>query len=151
MARPEQCPSQDPRVLLFGELTDATARLERRVDADLRAQCDLSLPWFETLLSLKRSPEGRLTMGEIAAAINHSDGGTTRLVDRMVEAGLLERTSCPTDRRAIHVIATDQGRERLDEALTVHVDVLAGAVTQSLSDAERSELARLLSKLRSAL
>ena len=151
MATPEQCPSQDERVLLFGLLSDTCARLERRVDGDLRTEFDLPLPWFETLLSLRRSPDGRLTMSEIADYTAHSTGGATRLVDRLVESGLVERVSCPTDRRAIHVVITTAGNERLDAALQRHVEVLRSAVGEALSETERNSLARLLGKLRAAL
>lgn len=151
MVTPEQCPSQDERVLLFGLLSDTCARLERRVDGDLRTECDLPLPWFETLLSLRRAPDGRLTMSEIADHTAHSTGGATRLVDRLVETGLVERVSCPTDRRAIHVMITPLGNERLDAALQRHVEVLRGAVGDALSGSERESLARLLGKLRAAL
>ena len=91
MVTPERCPSQDDKVLLFGLLSDTCARLERRVDNDLKAQCDLPLAWFETLLALRRSPAGRLTMSEIADETTHSTGGATRLVDRLVAAALVER------------------------------------------------------------
>lgn len=151
MASPEHCPSQDERVLLFGLLSDTCARLERRVDSDLRAECDLPLPWFETLLSLRRAPEGRLTMSEIADHTAHSTGGATRLVDRLVDSNLVERVNCPNDRRAIHVVITETGNDRLDAALERHVEVLRSAVGTTLTESERSSLASLLGKLRSTL
>ncbi|MBU6233223.1 MAG: MarR family transcriptional regulator [Acidobacteria bacterium] len=151
MATPERCPSQDDKVLLFGLLSDTCARLERRVDSDLKSECDLPLAWFETLLSLRRSPSGRLTMSEIADETAHSTGGATRLVDRLVSAELVERISCPTDRRAIHVTITGRGNDALDRALARHVDVLQTAVGESLSNEERVVLHTLLTKLRQSL
>ena len=148
MARAEKCPSQDPRVLLFAQFSDTNARLERQLDGELRATCDLPLPWFETLLRLRQSPEGRLTMSEIADAIVHSTGGTTRLIDRMVSEGLLERRACPTDRRAIHVEITDRGNHQLDKALAIHVDLLGQLFDRHLSVAEQAQLASHLLKLR---
>jgi DNA-binding MarR family transcriptional regulator len=151
MVTPERCPSQDDKVLLFGLLSDTCARLERRVDSDLKSECDIPLAWFETLLSLRRSAMGRLTMSEIADETAHSTGGATRLVDRLVAAGMVERVNCPTDRRAIHVTITDRGNDALDRALARHVDVLQSAVGESLSDKERALLHTLLSKLRQSL
>ena len=151
MVTPERCPSQDDKVLLFGLLSDTCARLERRVDNDLKAQCDLPLAWFETLLALRRSPAGRLTMSEIADETTHSTGGATRLVDRLVAAALVERVNCPTDRRAIHVTITESGDHALDSALARHVDVLQSAVGEALAPDERAALHALLSKLRQSL
>ena len=87
-------------------------------------------------------------MSEIADAIVHSTGGTTRLIDRMVSEGLLERRACPTDRRAIHVEITDRGNHQLDKALAIHVDRLGQLFDRHLSVAEQAQLASLLLKLR---
>lgn len=107
----------------------------------------MSLAWFEVLLQLRREPGGRLKMNQVADAIVHSTGGTTRLIDRLEESGLVERQSCPSDRRAIHVAITPEGNRRLDEALAVHVDYLDEFMSRRLSCDERSQLTILLSKL----
>jgi DNA-binding MarR family transcriptional regulator len=143
------CPSGDEKVLLFGLLLETNARLSRRLGVELEASCDLPLPWFEVLLQLRRAPEGRLKMTQVADAIVHSTGGTTRLVDRLEEAGLVRRQSCPSDRRAIHVEITPAGNERLDEALGVHLRYLDQALAGRLDGAERTALASLLTKLNS--
>jgi DNA-binding MarR family transcriptional regulator len=87
-------------------------------------------------------------MSEIADAIVHSTGGTTRLIDRMVEEGLVERQACPKDRRAIHVAITESGNTRFDEALGVHVALLAELFDRTLSVEEQAQLESLLRKLR---
>jgi DNA-binding MarR family transcriptional regulator len=148
MVSEEFCPSKDPRVLLFAQLSDTNARLERQLDGELRSRVELPLPWFETLLYLRQSPEGHLTMSEIADAIVHSTGGTTRLIDRMVEERLVERQACPQDRRAIHVAITESGNIRFDEALGVHVALLAELFDRTLSVEEQAQLEGLLRKLR---
>jgi DNA-binding MarR family transcriptional regulator len=141
------CPSGDERVKLFGLLLETNARLSRRLGVQLEESCDLPLAWFEVLLQLRRSPEGRLKMNQIADAIVHSTGGTTRLIDRMEEAALVERQLCPTDRRAIHVAITPQGNDKLDSAFNVHLDYLEMNLTARLDESERATLASLLTKL----
>jgi DNA-binding MarR family transcriptional regulator len=143
------CPSGDEKVQLFGLLLETNARLSRSLGLELEAECDLPLAWFDVLLQLRRSPVGRLKMNEIAEAIVHSSGGTTRLVDRIEEAGLVARQSCPSDRRAIHVAITDAGNAKLDQALTVHLDYLDERLAKQLSEHERATLASLLTKLNS--
>ncbi len=141
------CPSNDPQVQLFGLVLAAHARLTREVGAALETTCDLSVPTFETLLSLRRSESGRLTMSEVADAILHSTGGTTRLIDRLEEAGLVERQSCPTDRRATYVAITAAGNRAFEEAVAVHIDTLGSTMGSRLSERERETLAALLTKL----
>ena len=141
------CPSSDERVTLFALLLDTNARLSRSFGIRLEENCDMPLAWFEVLLQLRREPAGRLKMSEIADAIVHSSGGTTRLIDRLEEAGLVERQLCPSDRRAIHVAITPQGNVKLDEALRVHMDYLEEHVSSRLTCDERGALTALLIKL----
>ena len=141
------CPSGDEKVQLFGLLLETNARLARTLGLELETQCDLPLAWFEVLLQLRRASESRLKMNQIADAIVHSSGGTTRLIDRLVEAGLVERQSCPSDRRAIYVAITRAGDAKLDEALDVHLSYLDKNLAGRLSLLERATLADLLAKL----
>jgi DNA-binding MarR family transcriptional regulator len=141
------CPSGDDRVILFGRLLETNARLSRSLGLELEASCNLPLAWFEVLLQLRRSPDGRLKMTQVADAIVHSTGGTTRLIDRLEGAGLVQRQLCPSDRRAIHVAITEVGNRKLDEALNVHLDYLQDNLASRLSDEERITLTELLTKL----
>jgi len=141
------CPSGDERVTLFALLLDTNARLAKSLGAELEENCQLPLPWFEVLLRLRRSDEGNLTMSQIADAIVHSTGGTTRLVDRIEAAGLVSRRNCDADRRTVRVAITAQGNEKLDEALSTHLAFLDSQVFHRLDTSERSQLAGLLKKL----
>ena len=143
------CPSGDEKVQLFGLLLETNARLARSLGIELESSCELPLAWFDVLLQLRRAPNGRLKMNEIADAIVHSSGGTTRLIDRLEQAQLVARQNCPNDRRAIHVAITDQGNAKLDEALAVHLEYLEVNLANRLSDGERHTLATLLTKLNS--
>ena len=141
------CPSTDERVTLFALLLDTNARLSRSFALRLEENCAMPLAWFEVLLQLRRAPDGRLRMNQVAEAIVHSTGGTTRLIDRLERGGLVARELCPSDRRAIYVAITPQGNVMLDEALRVHMDYLEEHVSSRLTCDERSALASLLSKL----
>jgi DNA-binding MarR family transcriptional regulator len=148
---PAACPSGDERVTLFGLLLETNARLVKAVNAGLERDCDMSLPWMEALLALRRTPEGRLRMTELAELVVLSNGGATRLVDRLEELQFVERVHCPTDRRAIHVAITPSGNARLDEALAVHVAQLDAYVGSQLTPAERKTLTALLTKLQAGV
>src|SRR5665213_1524402 len=141
------CPSGDEKVVLFGLLLETNARLTKDLGAALESSCQLPLAWFEVLLQLRQSSDGRLKMSQMAEAIVHSTGGTTRLIDRLAEAEFVKRENCPSDRRAIYVAITDAGNTKLDEALSVHLSYLDDHLATRLSNAERSSLTALLTKL----
>ncbi len=141
------CPSGDEKVALFGLLLETNARLSRDLASTLEGSCQLPLAWFEVLLQLHHSADERLKMSQMADAIFHSTGGTTRLVDRLEGAGLVRREHCPSDRRAIYVAITDAGKAKLDDALGVHLAYLDDLFGSRLSPEERGDLAALLNKL----
>lgn len=141
------CPSGDEKVQLVGLLLETNARLARDLELRLADECNLPLAWFEVLLQLRRAEGGRLKMKDVADAIVHSTGGTTRLVDRLEEAGLVVREHCPSDRRAIYVVITNEGNQRLDAALNTHLRQLDETIAVTLSKSERDQLRSLLQKL----
>jgi DNA-binding MarR family transcriptional regulator len=134
-------------VALFGLLLETNARLSKDFDAELEAQCQMPLAWFDVLLQLRNSADGRLKMSQMADAIVHSTGGTTRLVDRLQEAGFVRREHCANDRRAVYVSITEAGSAKLDQALAVHLRHLDDNLAARLSDDERAQLTALLTKL----
>lgn len=79
-----------------------------------------------------------------------SAAGATRLVDGLQARGLVERRSGSGDGRSRAVVLTEAGRERADRVLEARHAVLSRALTP-LSEAERSELARMLAAMLTAL
>src|ERR687883_1804981 len=105
------------------------AAVTERVQKALAAADLPPLSWFEVLWAVKRSPTGRPRMSELAAWLTLSRGGITKLVDRLEEAGYLERVSCAQDRRSLHAELTPAGERMLDELRTAY----AGEVERHLS------------------
>ena len=115
----------------------AHADLVRCLDAELREAHELSSHEYEVLLILDNAPEGRLRMSDLAAAVVLTQSGLTRLVDRLVLAGAVERTPSETDRRGLNAELTAAGRARLEEARPTH---LAGVRARFLDRFDESEL-----------
>lgn len=113
---------QDDRLGPWRSFLQAHARLVRRLDTELRAAHGISLPEYEALLHLGRSPERRLRMTQLAGQVLLSKSGVTRLVDRLVADGLVERSTCPTDARGAEAVLTSLGLERLRSAAQTHLD-----------------------------
>ena len=111
--------------------------LVRQLDADLRLAHDLSLQEYEVLLTLAAAPEQRMRMSDLAAAVLLSQSGLTRLVDRLVRAGSVERARCLTDRRGFNAELTSAGHRRLQQARPTH---LAGVHSRFLDHFDDTEL-----------
>ena len=86
-------------------------------------------------------------LGELAQQVALTSGGVTRLLDRMIGAGLVERVPCATDRRVLFAALTDRGRATLAEALVVHAADLREAF-DGFSRRDLDALDGLLDRLR---
>ncbi len=102
------------------------------------------LPWFDVLATLSEAPEQRLKMGELAEALVITRGGLTKLVDRLIKAGLLERTFCETDRRVSYATLLPAGLELLEEMRPVVSAELEATFAANLSERQAEELAATL-------
>lgn len=106
------------------------------------------LPWFEVLATIAEAPEQRLKMGDLAEALVITRGGLTKLVDRLIKAGLLERTFCETDRRVSYATLLPAGAELLEEMRPVVSAELDVAFSGNLSEGQAHELRETLERLR---
>lgn len=98
---------------------------------------------FTALWLVLRNPG--MKQGAIARSLCIKPAHMTKLVDRLVTAGLMERVASPEDRRAVHLSLTPEGETfaaaRKDDFLALHQ-----AERGNLSEAEFSDLTRLLKK-----
>jgi DNA-binding MarR family transcriptional regulator len=112
---------RDPRLAPWRAFVRAQAQVSRRLDEDLRAEHGLSLQEYGALLILAEAPERRLRMGRLAESLSLSKSGATRLIDRLVDDGLVSRQSCPSDARGAEAALTDRGLDRLRTAAPTHL------------------------------
>lgn len=94
-----------------------TAALEK----DLMPEAGMPLAWYEVLHHLTEAPGGLLRYQELAKISGITDSGASRRLDQMVKAELIDRQSCPTDRRGVYAHITDKGREAHKHAHAVFV------------------------------
>jgi DNA-binding MarR family transcriptional regulator len=103
---------------------------------------DVSLKEYDVLYALAKSPEPvRLT--DLHRRVLLSQPALSRLVDRLVDRGLVERCPDPGDGRAVRVTLTDAGRERQREVGREHARDVREAMTARVSDADLEELERI--------
>ncbi len=138
------------RLTLFGLLMETSTALmdETRRPMD---DHDMTMSEFETLLRLGRSPGLRLRMADLAAQTRLSASGLTRLIDRLHAHHLVDRETCPTDRRGAYAVLTEQGRRRLESVLPAHLDLVERHLTDVLTAEEADQLEVILRKLRDVI
>jgi DNA-binding MarR family transcriptional regulator len=96
------------------------ATVFRELDRRLTAGHGFGVDAYGVLVTLVGVAEGRLPIGELGERRNLSPSGISRSVDRLVQAGLVERSVNPADRRSLLIALTDQGVRRLREAQVTH-------------------------------
>jgi DNA-binding MarR family transcriptional regulator len=86
-------------------------------------------------------------MSRLSADVALTTGGVTRLVDRMVDAGLVERKNCPSDRRSVHVVLTPEGGAMLEKAVAAHIEGIDRYLFDPLNAGDRAALETALTKV----
>lgn len=137
----------DLRVWL--RLLACTTLIENRVRRGLRSEFATTLPRFDVMAQLDRSPEG-LTMGALSRRLMVSNGNVTGIVDRLVGEGLVARRAEESDRRSHRVRLTPAGKCAFDTMTPVHEHWIEDALA-SLDATDKSRLLNVLGALRSTL
>jgi hypothetical protein len=107
--RKAKVPPRSPHGDAWESLTRTHAAIVQRLQEMLSAADFPPLPWYEVLATVAEAPEEQMRMGDLAEALVITRGGLTKLVDRLVKAGLLERVFCATDRRVSYAALTPAG------------------------------------------
>jgi DNA-binding MarR family transcriptional regulator len=110
------------------------------LDAELEQEHGLPLTSYEVLLHLADADGGSLRMGELADRLFLSRSGLTRLIDRLVKAGLVERAVCESDRRGFFATLTPEGKRAFAEAQPTHLRGIREHFLSKLSDADKTAL-----------
>ena len=140
-----------PRLNAWGAFLTAHKALETILSRELESACGLPLTWFDALAQLRRAPAQRLTMGQLATALLFSKSGLTRLVDRLVEAGLVQRLARPGDRRSLHIALTDAGEEKYRQALPIHLEHVKRHFAAYIEDGEAAAVESALVRMANAV
>ena len=122
--------------------------IEADVRRRLRDTFDVTLPRFDLMAQLDRTPKG-MTLGELSQRMMVSNGNVTGLVDRLVEQGLINRRPSPKDRRAQIVNLTAQGRKFFRSMARTNGDWM-GEFFADLTSDDIDALMRLLAKTKAS-
>jgi DNA-binding MarR family transcriptional regulator len=126
-------------------LLSAHARLMKEFAAEDVWQ-DLTMREYDVLYTLSKCPEPQ-RIRELHRHVLLSQPALSRMIDRLVERGLVERCPDPADRRGVRLALTQAGRDRQRQIGRLHARSVARAVTAALSPDEVRQLNAICSKL----
>jgi DNA-binding MarR family transcriptional regulator len=142
---------RDPRIATWRLFLKAHAHLERRLDEDLRSEHDLTLAEYDAMLQLAESPTHRLRMHELADRVVLSRSGVTRLIDRLVRDGWVERSACSTDARGAEAVLTASGLDRLRAASPTHLRGISDHFLETMDATQLTAVNRAMKAVLAAL
>ena len=124
------------RLAVWREFLRTHAVVTGTLARELEDERGLPLAQYDVLVQLAEAPDGRLRMQQLATRVLFSRSGLTRLVDRMVDAGLVGRERCVDDRRGTFAVLAPAGQRRLRDAAGVHRRGIHEHFDRHLSDAD---------------
>jgi DNA-binding MarR family transcriptional regulator len=138
----------DPKLQAWFTFLQAERVSADALDHDLRSATGLTMLEHEVLLHLEAAPRHRLATATLAAELEVGPQTASRVVERLVAGGLVERSPDPDRPRGSLLTLTEEGAHRLRAAECVH---LAGVRTHFLDLLTQREARELRSALRKVL
>jgi DNA-binding MarR family transcriptional regulator len=116
------------------------------IDKEVLSLTGMPLSWYDVLLELAAAPDGRLRMSDLAERVVLSRTRISRLVEELVERGLIRKEGHPNDRRSAYAVITEAGLAGFRASAPVYMGAIERQFASSLSNEELLQLSRLLSK-----
>ncbi|MGQ0678165.1 MAG: MarR family winged helix-turn-helix transcriptional regulator [Actinomycetota bacterium] len=121
-----------------------------RLDRQLQISVGIQFSWYEVLHQLNDAPGGRMAMRQLADSVMLSKSGVTRLVDRMAQAGLIERLACSDDGRVCYAVLTRPGRDLFQQAQPVALSNVEDYFARHITEQEAQVIAGALMRVLAA-
>ena len=128
-------------------IVSTSRRLLESVEAALKDAGHPSLAWYDALWEIEKAGPDGLRPFELKDLLLLPQYGTSRLLDRLVKAELVERRDCDDDGRGQIVRISETGRNTRQAMWPVYARVLTEKIGSKLPPADAIQLVRLLSKL----
>ncbi len=126
-----------------------TAAQVTDIVVDVLKPFDLSLQQFNVLRILRGQKKKPANLSTIQDRMVAKMSNTTRLVDKLITKGYVERFICEANRRKVEIFITNQGLAILNE-IDPLIDAAEEKVIENLTTEETSQINSLLEKLRTS-
>jgi DNA-binding MarR family transcriptional regulator len=117
------------------------------IDRDLKAATLPPLAWYDVLWELERAGDNGLRPFELQRAMLLEQYNLSRLIDRIDQAGYVERRACADDGRGQLIAITDRGKAIRRKMWPIYARAIQSAVGEHLSTAQADALDVLLGRL----
>lgn len=131
----------------WARLARVSFSLLSRVETDLKTANLPPLAWYDVLLELKRAGDSGLRPFQLQDHLLLAQYNLSRLVDRLVNAGHIDRAPSAEDGRGQVLTISSSGIALLDRMWPVYRDAIECRFAAKLDDAMVRELDRILGKL----
>ncbi len=136
---------------IWGGLLLVHKFVSRELTADLEREVGISLVWYDTLLVLAESEDGRMRLQDLEQRVLHSQSGMTRLIDRMAAAGHVTREKADDDRRGVYARITPEGMHAFRRAAPTFVNGVHEYFLSHLSEEDKKVIRDALARVSKAL
>jgi DNA-binding MarR family transcriptional regulator len=126
-------------------------RLTATLGRDLLVESGLSMQDYAVLVALSESPEGKMRAFELGSELVWEKSRVSHHIGRMIDRGLVERTTCPTDKRGAFISITPKGLSAISGAAPGHVAAVRRYFIDQLSESDLDALTRIAEKVGIAL
>lgn len=106
---------------------------------------DLTMPQFN-ILRILRGAKGPINVNTVKERMIERSPNTTRLMDKLIEKGLIDRIRCVKDRRVVYVDISALGQDLLSKI--DRTPEFSSITKPIISDEDAAQLSDLLDKLR---
>ncbi|MCX4759742.1 MarR family transcriptional regulator [Streptomyces sp. NBC_01275] len=120
---------------------DFSTLLADYLNRQLRRDAGMTHADYSVLAFLSMAPDGALGMSELAQRLKITRSRLTHAVNRLREAGLVDRREDPADGRGQLAVLTDEGHAVLEEVAPGHVEAVRRAVFDALTPDQVRQLA----------
>lgn len=109
---------------------------------------EISLNEYDVMFNLSRQPDRRIRLRDLNQHVLLTQPSVSRLVDRLVTRGYLQKHTDPVDGRGAIIELTDSGFALFRHVARDHMRSISEGIGNSLSEAELKQLTVLCDKLR---
>ncbi len=125
--------------------------IKQQLAVDMYRENGISIGWYDVLINLYHGEKGGLRMQDLAERVFMSNSGLTRLLDRMIEEGLVVRDTCAEDRRVFLAVLTEKGHALIEELLPQHQGRVRNYFLQHLTSDEKEMMTAVLQRVQAAM
>jgi len=130
-------------IAAWTSLIRASERALANIEDALAAKNLPTLSWYDALLEIERAGSDGIRPYELKARLLLPQYGTSRLLNRIAEAGYIRRLACSQDGRGHVVQITEKGKAIRQKMWPVYAQCLKGIIGDRL-DRSEVDLMRVL-------